>query len=82
MAIFATVVPSFFLSLGLKRIGSNNVAIISSIGPIATIIQAYIMLGEDFGLLQITGTILVVAGVLVIGLKAQKEKRMVASVGE
>jgi drug/metabolite transporter (DMT)-like permease len=82
MAVFATVVPSVFLSLGLKRIGSNNVAIISSIGPIATIIQAYWMLGEKFGVLQIIGTLLVVAGVLIIGRKARQEKPGIASVSE
>jgi drug/metabolite transporter (DMT)-like permease len=82
MAVLATVVPSVFLSLGLKRIGSNNVAIISSIGPIATIIQAYWMLGEKFGVLQIIGTLLVVAGVLIIGRKARQEKPVIASVTE
>jgi drug/metabolite transporter (DMT)-like permease len=82
MAVFATVVPSYMLSVGLKRIGSNNVAIVSSIGPIATIIQAYLMLGEKFGLLQIIGTVLVMAGVLIIGRKAQKEKAVVASIRE
>lgn len=72
MAIFATVVPSFLLSFGLKRIGSNNVSIISSVGPIATILQAYWLLGEKFGLLQVAGTLLVVCGVLIIGIKAGK----------
>ena len=82
MAVFATVVPSIFLALGLKRIGSNNVAIISSVGPIATILQAYWMLGEKFGMLQVIGTLLVIGGVLIIGLRAQKEKTAFVSVSE
>jgi drug/metabolite transporter (DMT)-like permease len=79
MAVFATVVPSLLLSIGLNRIGSSNVAIISSIGPMATILQAYLVLGEKFGLLQALGTILVVAGVLIIGRKVKKEKMVIAT---
>lgn len=69
LAIVATVVPSFMLSEGLKRIGANNVAIISSIGPVSTIIQAHYILGEKIFTEQIVGTLLVIAGVLLIGWK-------------
>lgn len=72
MAIFTTVLPSLLLSLGLRRIGSGNAAIISSIGPLSTILQAYLFLGEKFGWLQGIGTVLVVAGILIIGRKAGK----------
>ena len=71
LAIMATVVPSFLISNGLKRIGSNNVAIISSVGPVSTIIQAHYLLGEKIFATQIIGTILVIAGVLLIGWKNQ-----------
>lgn len=71
LAIVATVIPSFMISDGLKRIGSNNVAIISSIGPVSTIIQAHFILGEKIFAAQIAGTILVIAGVLLIGWKSQ-----------
>ncbi len=79
MAVFATVVPSLLLSIGLSRIGSSNVAIISSVGPMATIIQAYLILGEKFGWLQAIGTILVVAGVWIIGRKVQTPKPVLAT---
>lgn len=71
LAIIATVIPSFMISNGLKRIGSNNVAIISSIGPVSTIIQAHFILDEKIFFAQIIGTILVIAGVLLIGWKSQ-----------
>jgi drug/metabolite transporter (DMT)-like permease len=70
LAIVATVVPSFLISNGMKKIGSNNVAIITSIGPVSTILQAYFILGESIFLEQLIGTILVVIGVLLIGRKA------------
>jgi drug/metabolite transporter (DMT)-like permease len=72
LAIVATVIPSFLISNGMKRIGSNNVAIISSIGPVSTILQAHFILGERMFAEQIIGTLLVIAGVLLIGWKSRQ----------
>ncbi|TDH28747.1 DMT family transporter [Segetibacter sp. 3557_3] len=69
LAVVATVIPSFMISEGMKRIGSNNVAIISSIGPVSTILQAHYVLGEKMFMEQVIGTLLVIAGVLLIGWK-------------
>jgi drug/metabolite transporter (DMT)-like permease len=69
LAIFSTVLPSFLISQGLKRIGANNVAIISGIGPISTIAQAHFFLHEPIFAAQIGGTILVVLGVLLLSWK-------------
>jgi drug/metabolite transporter (DMT)-like permease len=70
MGVFATVVPSFFVSSGIKLIGSSNVAIISSIGPMITIALAWYFLQEPFGWQQLAGTLLVVAGVFWVSKKA------------
>lgn len=72
LAVLATVVPSFMLSDGLKRIGANNVAIIAGIGPVSTIVQAHYVLGEKIFTEQIIGTFLVIAGVLLIGWKRKE----------
>ena len=72
MAVFATVVPSFLIMEGIKRIGSGNASIISSIGPISTIILAYIFLDERLGIMQIIGTFVVISGVLIISLNKDK----------
>jgi drug/metabolite transporter (DMT)-like permease len=66
LAMLATVIPSFLLSAGMKRLGSNNLAIITSIGPVATLFQANWILGESFTWQQFLGTALVIAGVLLI----------------
>jgi drug/metabolite transporter (DMT)-like permease len=71
LAIFATVIPTFLLSAGMLRIGSNNVAIISGIGPVSTILQAHWILGEPIHIGQIMGTVLVIAGVLLTGWRSQ-----------
>ena len=72
LALVATVIPTFMLSAALKKTGSNNVAIISSIGPVSTILQAHYFLGEEIFALQIVGTLLVLAGVLLLVLKTKK----------
>ena len=74
LAVVATVIPSFMIANGLKRIGSNNVAIVSGIGPVSTILQAHFVLGEKIFVAQIVGTILVIAGVLLIGWKTQTQE--------
>ncbi len=67
LAVVATVIPSFLISAGMKRIGANNVAIVSSIGPVSTILQAHFILGEPIFAAQIIGTMMVLSGVLLIG---------------
>ncbi|TAF55195.1 MAG: DMT family transporter [Sphingobacteriia bacterium] len=67
LALLATVLPSFLMSMGMKRIGSNNTSIITSIGPVSTILQAHFFLGESITLSQIAGTVLVLMGVAVMG---------------
>ncbi|WP_132054185.1 DMT family transporter [Pseudocnuella soli] len=72
LAIIATVIPSYLISAGMKKIGSSNVAIISSIGPVSTIVQAHYFLGEPIFWQQIAGTGLVLAGILLLSKKSEK----------
>lgn len=72
MAIFSTVLPVFLLSYAIKRIGSGNSSLIGSIGPVATIALAYVFLGERVSLLQIAGSSLVLAGVIVVSMNSRK----------
>lgn len=72
MAVFSTVVPSYLISEGIKRVGSDNAAIIGSIGPVSTIIQAYFFLGEPILGLQLLGTGFVLAGVLLISKRSKQ----------
>jgi drug/metabolite transporter (DMT)-like permease len=69
MAIVSTVIPSYLVSVSLNRLGANNTAIIASIGPVSTILQAYYFLDEKVSGLQWLGTIFIVVGILMISLK-------------
>lgn len=66
IATVSTVLPSFMMSYAIKNIGASNTAITSSIGPIWVLILAYFVLGESFSELQLVGTLIVIAGVLLI----------------
>lgn len=73
MAIFSTVLPVFLLSYAIRRIGSGSASLIGTIGPVSTIYMAYAILGESISLLQIAGSSLVLAGVVIISLNSKKE---------
>jgi len=72
MAVFSTVLPSSLLAIGIRRIGASRAALVGTIGPVATIVLAYFILGEAISALQLLGAALVLAGVLVVSLKSQK----------
>lgn len=71
MALFSTVLPAFMIATAMRRIGSMHTSMIGSIGPVSTIYLAYVFLGEPLSLVQIIGSVLVLAGVLMISLKKQ-----------
>ena len=77
LALIATVIPSFMLSAGMRRIGANNAAIVTSIGPVSTILQAHFFLGDKIFKEQVIGTGLVIVGVLLIGWKGRKNEAQV-----
>lgn len=66
LALIATVIPSFLISSGMKRIGSNDLAIVTSIGPVSTLFQANYILKEPLLWQQILGTAFVIAGVVLV----------------
>lgn len=72
MALLNTVIPTFLMAEGIKRVGSSNTSIIGSIGPIFTIVLASSVLGEAITFWQVIGTFVVLAGVFLIGWKGRK----------
>lgn len=76
MAVTATVLPTLLVSEGIRVIGASNASIIGSVGPISTILLAYIFLGERLVFWQWIGAIIVIGGVLLVSLQKQKKKKM------
>ena len=72
LAIFSTLIPSFFTSEAINRIGATKTSIMGTLGPVVTIILAVNLLGEPFGLPQIVGLLLVILGVSLLTSKKKK----------
>ena len=72
MATLATVLPTLLVSEGIRVIGASNASIIGSVGPISTILLAYIFLGERLEFLQWIGAIVVIGGVLLVSLQRRR----------
>jgi drug/metabolite transporter (DMT)-like permease len=72
MAIFSTLLPVFLLSHAIRRIGSGSTSLIGSIGPISTLFMAYVFLQESLSLVQVAGSALVLAGVLIVSLHSRR----------
>lgn len=72
IAVFATVIPSFLVSISIKLISSSNFAVVAGVGPISTIILAVIFLNESLSFLQIIGTIVVILGILLVSKSKKK----------
>lgn len=67
MGLFSTVLPVFAQAAAIRRLGSAKVALVSMLGPLATIGLAAWLLGEPLSLAQLLGAALVIAGVALAG---------------
>ena len=67
IAIISTVIPSFLMNAGIRRIGASRASILGSVGPVSTIVLAYFFLNETINLIQAAGTFLVLLGVYIVG---------------
>jgi drug/metabolite transporter (DMT)-like permease len=71
MGTVSTVLPILLVAEALRRLGANQVALISTSGPIATLAMAALILGERISVLQMAGAALVIAGVMLVSLRRQ-----------
>ncbi len=63
MAVFSTVLPVWWLSLAIQRLGAGQAAAIGTMGPVLTVFAAWLLLGESMSLLQLAGLALVMFGI-------------------
>lgn len=64
MAFFCSVVPFLLITEGIRRVGASRSAVLSTIGPVATLALAALLLGETLSLAQFAGAGLVFIAVL------------------
>ncbi len=70
--VACTVLPVFGVMMAIARIGAPAAAQIGMIGPVSTIVLSAVFLGEEMGPWQISGTVLVLAGVFLVSQRSQK----------
>jgi len=73
IAVFSTLLPSFFMNIAIGRIGAQRVAMLGMFGPLVTIVAAIWVLGEPFGIWDAVGTAVTVAGIALY-MKSSKAK--------
>jgi drug/metabolite transporter (DMT)-like permease len=67
--VFCTVLPMFLTMMAIERVGSTAASQTALVGPIATIALAAWFLAEPVTLTQVIGTVIVMAGVVVLSFK-------------
>lgn len=63
IAIFCTVIPTFFTTAAVGRIGADKTGIVAMIGPAFTSTFAVLVLSEAFTVFHLTGIALTILGV-------------------
>jgi len=57
------VLPVWWLSLAIRRLGAGQAAAIGTLGPVLTVFAAWMLLGESLSVLQLAGLALVMFGI-------------------
>lgn len=68
MAVLGTVLPSYLVGKGISLAGATQASLIGTVGPVITIFLAYFILNEPITISRLSGTFLVLAGVLSVTL--------------
>ncbi|MBB1521316.1 DMT family transporter [Aquipseudomonas guryensis] len=79
MAIFSTILPVFWQSAAIHRIGAARTVLIGTLGPILTIFFGWLLLREPVSLAQLLGAGLVLAGVLLVSQRRWFRREEVAA---
>ncbi len=69
LGIFCGYMPFLFYNYGVKRIGAGKSVIVSSLGPVFTVLLAFIFLNERLAMVQIAGMGMIVLGVMALKLQ-------------
>jgi len=75
MAVFCSVVPFLLVTEGIRRVGASRSALISTIGPVATLGLAALVLDETMSMIQLGGAALVIVSVMALEGKLPRLRR-------
>ena len=66
MALFCSVLPFLLITEGIRRVGASRSALISTIGPVSTLVLAALLLSETMTASQIAGAVLVIVAIMAL----------------
>lgn len=66
LVVGCTVAPVLLVAEGVRRIGAERGALVSTVGPPCTILVAWAVLGEALHAAQIFGALLIVSGIVIV----------------
>ena len=73
LAIVCMFLPASFQAEGVRRVGAQRGAVLSTVGPPTTVVLAWILLDERLTLWQWLGIALIVLGILVLDLERTRQ---------
>jgi drug/metabolite transporter (DMT)-like permease len=76
MAIFSTVMPTYFIAEAIKRIGASRTSLVGSLGPVFTIWLGWLILGESVHWIQLAGAALVLGGVALATVRSAGQRSL------
>ncbi len=76
LGLVSTAIAYVFHFRAVEIVGSAYTSIFSTFEPITTVIMAFAVLGEDIVLLQITGVLLIVSGIVMPNLREWRAMRL------
>ena len=74
MAIFSTVLPTYFIAEAIRRIGASRTSLVGSLGPVFTIWLGWVILDEPVHWIQLAGAALVLGGVALMTVRRRGEQ--------
>ncbi len=66
LVLLCTLAPTLMIAEGIRRVGAERGALVSTVGPPFTIFVAWLLLDERLHAVQLAGAALIVGGILVV----------------
>jgi drug/metabolite transporter (DMT)-like permease len=73
MACFSTVMPIFFLTAGIQKLGPTLASMMGTVEPILTTLLAVLLLDERLQEIQLLGAALIIGGLLLLQVRRSPE---------
>ena len=78
LGLVPTVLAISLLFLAIEKIGAARSAVVSTFEPAATILAAWLILGENVTAMQVAGLVLIVGGILLPNVKTIRDRNRCA----